>query len=208
MYWSTLPIRVLLYAKVGEVMPRNALKAKRRRQWKRRKRQVPPVSSHDEMHLRLGEFLTASARVETEMFHLGNLLHEGGEEALFESYSWRTFGKKIEWLKEVCDPFDFGELKGVAGDLFRRLEELLPLRNSIVHGETYGIGQPPVVYRIGVSKTNVDYLQDFVRARKGEAVYTAEQVRNVSRLCLAARAKILALYEALVENAVPMDGVG
>jgi hypothetical protein len=66
------------------------------------------------------------------------------------------------------------------------LAELLPKRNYIIHGETWewalnGKNKQP--YRVGVTKDNVDYLDDFERARHGANVFDAQKVRDATKLC-------------------------
>jgi len=53
--------------------------------------------------------------------------------------SARTFGKKIEFFKEyTSDDDQFTPEKLILRDqIYKDLDDLLPQRNSIVHGETY-----------------------------------------------------------------------
>jgi hypothetical protein len=90
------------------------------------------------MHQALGEFLTEMGRVEFRMLLLMDLINEAPIEALFDEYSGNPFGTKIKTFKKWCD---FGgvpdEQKAALQKVYNDLDELLPKRNFLVHGETW-----------------------------------------------------------------------
>jgi hypothetical protein len=119
-------------------MSRRLRKARRRRKWAWRRN--APRSSLDEMNQALGEFLTAMGRVEFTMLMVVDLVSDAGIEALFAEYAGKTFGGKIQWFKEWCAHCDehFSDAnRKLLQTIYKDLNEVLPKRNSLVHGETY-----------------------------------------------------------------------
>ena len=142
----------------------------------------------DDMHQALGEFMSAQARVELAMVLLLMLIRDEDYEWLFDEHSLRTFGPKIDFFeKYTYDEQQFSkenwELKN---QVIVWLKELLPKRNSIVHGETYVEkfeGRPKQPYRVGVEKKNIQYLENFSKAQFGTTIFTTAQVREATELC-------------------------
>jgi hypothetical protein len=66
------------------------------------------------------------------------LIRDEDYEWLFDEMSARTFGKKIEFFKEyTSDDDQFTPENLILRDqIYKDLDDLLPQRNSIVHGET------------------------------------------------------------------------
>ena len=88
------------------------------------------------MHQALGEFLTEMGRVEFQMLLLMDFLNEAPIEAAFGEITGKPFSEKIKSFKTWCD---FGVLeaqKPALQAIYKDLEELLPKRNFLVHGET------------------------------------------------------------------------
>jgi hypothetical protein len=142
----------------------------------------------DEMNQALGEFLTEMGRVEFTMLLLVSLIRDEDIEWLFDQYSVKTFGPKIDWFKEwTSDPEDFSpNNRLILAEVYRDLAELLPKRNSLIHGETYVEefdGKPKQPYRVGVINKNIDYLAEFSRAQFGSNVFSLDQVRAATGLC-------------------------
>jgi hypothetical protein len=154
----------------------------------------------EDMHMALGRFLTECGRVEFTMLLFVDIISDAPIERLFDEYSPKTFGRKIKWFREWC------ELSGVPDDkkellenVYQQLDELLPKRNYLVHGETWEgtfNGQPNQPYRVGVIKDNLDYLDKFDRGEHGENVFSLEQVREVVALCEDIRSNLDVLREA------------
>jgi hypothetical protein len=141
------------------------------------------------MNLALGEFLTEMGRVEFSMLLLVSLIRDEDIEWLFDQYSVKTFGPKIEWFKAwTSDPEAFSpENKLILDQMYKDLAELLPKRNSLVHGETYEEefkGRPKQPYRVGVIKKNIAYLDQFSRAQFGDNVFDIQQVKAATKLCV------------------------
>src|ERR1700692_2324506 len=125
-----------------------------------------------DMHAALGEFLTECGRVENMMFALAIFIVAKELEKFFDEYSSITFGPKIQWLKKRCLDFKFSdEDRKVLDRAFGSLDELLPKRNFLVHAETYEIAfgqEPSQPYRVGVTRRNFQYLDNFVRDRHAD----------------------------------------
>jgi hypothetical protein len=141
----------------------------------------------DEFHEALGEFLTEHGRVEFTMLLVMDYFNEAGIEHLFDVYAPKTFGPKIDCMKAWCPVSEFAEPnKAIFERVYKDLEELLPKRNYIVHGETWEgafKGKPKQPYRVGVTKDNLEYLDEFDRAQHGQNVLDVEQVREATKLC-------------------------
>jgi hypothetical protein len=109
-------------------------------------------------------------------------------EALFDEYSGKTFGPRVEWFKKYCDHYvEFDDQKEALKKIYKVLDELLPKRNYIVHGETWEgtfEGNPRQPYRVGLVKKNLEYLDEFERAEHGPSVFDVHQVRIATKLCL------------------------
>jgi hypothetical protein len=166
------------------------------KKWRKRKNRLarlrrPAPGSTDEMHQVLGEFLTAMGRLEFRMLTYVDSL--GGEydeplESLFVEWSWRPFGKLIEWFETYCEHYGvLDQHKPVLEDM----NELLPRRNYIVHGTTWSREVSPgrrKAYRVGIEKHiveekvehNVDWIDDFKHGKDGPNVFDVEQVRTAT----------------------------
>jgi len=158
------------------------------------------TQSLNEMHQALGEFLTECGRVEFTMILFVDFISEAPIEHLFDEYSGKPFGPKIEWFKKWCEFSGVSEEKWpTLNKVFKELDELLPKRNFLVHGETWEgtfKGQPPQPYRVGVIRKNLQYLDEFDRGEHGDNVFSVEQVRAVTQLCIGIRADLDVLREA------------
>ena len=107
-------------------------------------------------------------RVEFRMLLLIDLINEAPLEGLFDEHSGQTFGDKIKIFKKWCD---FGgvpdEHKSTLQCIYKELEDLRPMRNFLVHGETWEgafRSKPPQPYRVGLVKEILEYLDEFERA--------------------------------------------
>jgi hypothetical protein len=70
--------------------------------------------------------------------------------------------------------------------IYKDLEELLPKRNFLVHGETREgafKGMPRQSYRVGLVKNNLQYLDEFDRGEHGPNIFDVCQVQAVTELC-------------------------
>jgi hypothetical protein len=138
------------------------------------------------MHRALGEFLTECGQVEFLMIVLANHISEAGIEAIFADLSG-AFGPKIVAFKKWCDFSGVSKgSKPVLDRVYKKLDELLPLRNFLVHGETReGVlgGKAKQPYRVGIIRKDLDYLDQFDRGEHGANVFDLEQVRAATRLC-------------------------
>jgi hypothetical protein len=109
-------------------------------------------------------------------------------EALFDEYSGKPFGPKVEWFKKYCNHYVLlDEKKEALKKVYKELDELLQKRNFIVHGETWEgafKGQPRQHYRVGLVKKNLEYLDEFERAEHGPNVFDVRQVRTATKLCV------------------------
>jgi hypothetical protein len=163
----------------------------------------------DAIHQALGEFLTEMGRVEFRMLLLMDLINEAPLEALFDEYSGRTFADKIKIFKKWCD---FGgvpdEHKATLQRLYKELDELRPIRNFLVHGETWEgafKGKPYQPYRVGLVKKNLEYLDEFERADHGPNVFDVQQVRDATRRCAGIHQELTELRDAIAATAVPCE---
>lgn len=161
------------------------------------------------MHQALGEFLTEMGRVEFKMLLLMDLINEAPLEALFDEYSGWTFADKIKIFKKWCD---FGgvpdEHKAALQRLYNELDDLRPIRNFLVHGETWEgafKGKPRQPYRVGLVKKNLEYLDEFERAEHGPNVFEVQQVRDATTRCAGIHRDLTELREAIAATAVPFD---
>jgi hypothetical protein len=186
-------------------MSRKSRKAQRRRKWRcRLKRRRTPFNA---IHQALGEFLTEIGHVEFLMLLLMDLISEAPLEALFDEYSGKTFGDKIKIFRTWCDfaePAD--PHKSVLQRIYKELQEVRPIRNFLVHGETWEgafKGKPRQPYRVGLVKKNLEYLDEFERAEHGSNVFDVGQVRDATRRCAAIREDLTNLRRAIAADAVP-----
>jgi len=161
---------------------KNSKRARRRQRGRRR-----PKIGIARMNNALGEFLTESGRVEFKMLLFVNLISEAPLERLFDEYSKQPFGDKIKWFKKWCDFSGVSdEKRPLLEKVYRQIDDLLPKRNHLVHGETWEgafKGQPPQPYRVGVIKDNLEYLDEFDRGEHGPNVFSVQEVKNVSAEC-------------------------
>lgn len=139
------------------------------------------------MNHALGEFLSTQGRVELTMFFLLMMVREEDHEWLFDEMSKRTFGQKIEFFKRyTSDDEAFSDEQIVLRDqIYKDLDDLLPKRNFIVHGETYEDkfeGRPRQPYRVGAIKKNIDYLEDYSIDKHGPNVFTVKGVKEATAL--------------------------
>src|SRR5260370_15431484 len=144
-------------------MSRKSRKAQRRSKWKRRLARHA-VSPADAMHQALGEFLTEMGRLEFQMLLLMDFLNEAPIEALFAATTGEPFGEKIKSFKAWLDLGAPDAQKPALQAIYKGLDELLPKRNFIVHGETREgafKGKPRQPYRVGLIKNNLQYLDEF-----------------------------------------------
>lgn len=128
------------------------------------------------------------------MILLADVLNEAPIEHLFDECSHLSFGPKIEWFKKWCE---FGavskERRPILDRVYKNLDELLPKRNFLVHGETWEgsfKGRPRQAYRVGIVKKNLAYLDEFDRGEHGANVFDLEQVRVATKLAQSIRADL------------------
>ena len=145
------------------------------------------MHTKDDLHRALGEFLTVSARVENGMF-VPIWICEGKDlEIIFEKFSQKTFGCKIKHFKRAIKNYSFDalhrrELEGITP----MLDELLPTRNNLIHGETYEFGsggELPVPYRIGVTKKDFDYLNKAFADKSSPHTFDVPRIEKACELC-------------------------
>jgi hypothetical protein len=144
------------------------------------------------MHQALGEFLTQMGRVEFQMLLLMDFLNEAPLEALFAETTGKPFGEKLKSFKAWCDFGAPDAQKPALHVIYKCLDELLPKRNFLVHGETREgafKGASRQLYRVGLVKNNLEYLDEFDRGEHGPNIFDVWQVKEASELCW----KILAL---------------
>ncbi len=136
------------------------------------------------MHRTLGEFLTECGRVEFLMIVFADYISEPGIEAIFADFA---FGPKIAAFKKWCDFSGVSKGKKPMLDrVYKKLDELLPKRNFLVHGETHEAafkGKPKQPYRVGITKKDLDYLDQFDRGEHGENIFDIEEVGAATKLC-------------------------
>lgn len=153
----------------------------------------------DELNQALGEFLTEMGRVEFTMLMVVALVSDPDVDILFDEYARKTFGGKIKWLKDWCTAYDenFSDAnRKLLKNVYKDLDELLPKRNSLVHGETYeenfvGVGKQ--AYRVGVEKDNIEYLEEFSRGENKGTIFDVQRVRDATKLCARIRADLNAI---------------
>jgi hypothetical protein len=147
---------------------------------------VHAVSSADAMHQALGEFLTEMGRLEFQMLLLMDFLNEAPIEALFAETTGKPFGEKIKSFKAWCDLGVPDAQKPAIQAIYKDLDALLPKRNFIVHGETREgefKGKPRKMYRVGLVKNNLEYLDEFDRGEHGPNIFNVSQVKATTQHC-------------------------
>jgi hypothetical protein len=130
-------------------MSRTSRKAQHRRKWKRRLA-YRAVSPADAMNQALGEFFTEMGRVEFQMLLLMDFLNEAPLEAAFAETTGKPFGERIKSFKTWCDSGVPDNQKPAMQAIYMGLDELLPKRNFLVHGETRE-GAGFIVFKIPAS---------------------------------------------------------
>lgn len=175
--------------------------------WLKRHTAMKPLN---EMHLALGEFLTAMGRVEFRMLLLMDIVNEAPLEHLFAEYSGQPFGEKIKLFKMWVDLDSvLDEQKKRLKQVYADLEALRLKRNFIVHGETwegaFG-GEPAKPYRVGLEKGNLDYLDEFERAEHGPNVFDVQQVREATKFAVRIHSELATMRNEIKATAVPYEG--
>jgi hypothetical protein len=162
------------------------------------------------MHRALGEFLTEVGRVELQMLLLMDFLNEAPIETLFAETTGKPFGEKIKKFKTWCD---FGGVPGAQKAalqvIYKDLDELLPERNFLVHGETREgafKGTPRQPYRVGLVKNDLEYLDVFDRGEHGPNIFDVRQVKAVSQLCRKILGAIADLRASIPVSDEPCQG--
>jgi hypothetical protein len=138
------------------------------------------------MHQALGEFLTEMGRLEFQMLLLMDFLNDAPIEELFDETTGKPFGEKIKRFKTWCDLGSPEAQKSALQAIYKSVDELLPKRNFIVHGETREgafKGKPRQHYRVGLIKNNLEYLDEFDRGEHGRNIFDVSQVKATSQLC-------------------------
>jgi hypothetical protein len=128
-------------------------------------------------------------QVEFTMLMVVDLVSDAGIEALFDEYAAETFSGKVKWFRKWCahtDEHFSAANKTRLRTIYKDLDELLPKRNSLVHGETYeedlsGAGKQ--TYRVGVEKDNLEYLEEFSRGKKKGTIFSVQRVREDQTVC-------------------------
>jgi len=163
-------------------------KKKRKAQRKRRQRcrLGPKRRPIDLLNASLGEFLTASGELEFKMIRFADLIAEAGIERIFADLSG-PFGPKITAFKDWCNLSGVSDTKKpILQRVYSGLDNLLPKRNLLVHGETWQgkiMGKSPQPYRVGIIKKELDYIDAFERGEHAENVFSVEQIREVTKEC-------------------------
>jgi hypothetical protein len=142
------------------------------------------------------------------MLLLMDIVNEAPLEALFDEYSGQTFGNKIKTFRKWCD---FGavpdEHRPTLQRIYKALDDLLPTRNFLVHGETWEgtfKGKPNQPYRVGLVKKNLEYLDEFERAEHGPNVFDVRQIRDATRRCAEIQRDLATLRDVIAATAVPV----
>ena len=100
------------------------------------------------------------------------------------------------------------EHKATLQRLYKELDELRPIRNFLVHGETWEgdfKGKPRQLYRVGLVKKNLEYLDEFERAEHGPNVFDVQQVRDATKRCARIHQELTELRNAIAATAVPYE---
>jgi hypothetical protein len=128
--------------------------------------------------------LTECGRVEFLMVIFADYISDASIEAIFHDLSG-PLGPKIVAFKQWCDFSGVPEdKKPILDRVCKKLDELLPVRNFLVHGETHEAiaGGKKEAYPIGINKKDMDYLDEFERGERGKNVFNGERVKAATRL--------------------------
>jgi hypothetical protein len=165
-------------------MSKKSRRAQRRR--RQRRREGGKLKPIDVLNVALGEFLTACGEVEFKMILFADRINEAGIERIFAELSG-PFGPKIKAFKDWCDLGGVSDVKKpILQRVYKGLDDLLPIRNFLVHGETWhgrikgGLAQP---YRVGIIKKELDYMDKFERGEHSNNVFSTQQVRAATDQC-------------------------
>jgi hypothetical protein len=151
----------------------------------------------DELHLSMGEFLTACAHLENMLWALLIIceLEKTGFQEIAKQFLPLTFGDRVNLLEKKYKAQTFStDHRAILDKEFDRLREMVPKRNLIVHGTTYEIGfgeNEPKPLRIGAPKGNLEHMQQLME-KHGDVghSFTADHVREVSGICDELRGEI------------------
>jgi hypothetical protein len=127
-------------------------------------------------------------RVEFQMLLLIDFLNEAPIEALFAETTGKPFGEKIKSFKNWCDFGVPGAQKPALQAIYKDLDELLPKRNFLVHGETREgtfKGTPRQPYRVGLVKNNLDISTSSTEANMARTYLMSAKCKP----CLSSAAK-------------------
>ena len=100
------------------------------------------------------------------------------------------------------------EHKATLQHLYKELDELRPIRNFLVHGETWEgafKGKPRQPFRVGLVKRSLEYLDEFERAEHGPNVFDDQQVRDATTRCAGVHQELAELRDAIVATVVPFE---
>jgi hypothetical protein len=166
------------------------------------------LTGRDELHLAMGEFLTACSDLENLLITV--MMFCQNKKRLEEVYLQmldKTFGARIKKFERACSGYEFtAEHRETIDTVIKGLDDLLPRRNFIVHGNTYEIGlagNEPKAYRIGAPKGNVDYLNEFLRHDADvKHSFPVERVRQATADCRGLASKLEYIANHLVNSAV------
>src|SRR5262249_13546295 len=130
-------------------------------------------------------------RLEFQMLLLMDFLNEAPIEAVFAEVTGKPVGEKIKKFKEWCnlgvEDLDAGEeQKAALQVIYDHLDKLLVKRNFIIHGETREgafRGKLSQIYRIGLVKDNLEYLDEFDRGEHGANIFDVSQIKAASEDC-------------------------
>jgi hypothetical protein len=168
------------------------------------------LTPRDELHLAMGEFLTECSNLENIMITLMMFCQDKKHfnEVHLDLLN-ETFGTRIKEFKKACGSYAFAAEHQKTIDLaINDIEQLLPKRNFIVHGVTFevGFGADEIrAYRIGITKGNLDYLNEFARqAGNVEHAFTAEKIRQATNQCRAIASKLGTITAHLVNLRIPV----
>jgi hypothetical protein len=142
------------------------------------------LTGRDELHLAMGEFLTECSNLENILLALMMFCQPDRpfDEVHLEMLD-KTFGVRLKEFKKVSGAYAFTEHnRRRIDEAIIGLDDLLPRRNLIIHGYTYEVrfgDSQPKVYRVGIPKGNLDYMNQFlVHAADVKHSFSAGQVRQ------------------------------
>jgi hypothetical protein len=165
------------------------------------------MTTLDELHFALGEFLTASARVENIMLSILTACQRSRDlEDVFSDFSEMTFGPKIEEFKNVCNNYNFSrQHREILNDAYIELDRLLPKRNNLVHGETIVFGPDASTmeaYRVGITKGDFDYLNKAVDDPAAPHCFSVARIQETILECYELRGKLVSIANPLIQDLV------